>query len=199
MASTLNAAIGAAVAMLLWTSLGLAITRRVVPALALPMAPVVGWAVHSAVTLPIFLVLPFSATCAATVAGVPLLGAVAARFGTARADVIASAVPSWAYVLAASLAIAPAAAVLPKLVGDAVYLAAPIFDHAKVALIDDMMKFGLPPGNPFFGDASPRLAYYYLWHFSASELALAAGIIGWEADVAMTWFSAFSSLAVMMV
>jgi hypothetical protein len=198
MASTLNAAIGAAVAMLLWTSLGLAITRRVVPALALPMAPVVGWAVHSAVTLPIFLVLPFSATHVATVAGVTFLGAVAARLATGRADVIASAGPSWAYVLAASLAIAPAAAVLPKLVGDAAYLAGPVFDHAKVALIDDVMKFGLPPGNPFFGDASPRLTYYYLWHFSAAELALAIGISGWEADVAMTWFSAFSSLAVMM-
>src|SRR5229473_5376341 len=101
MASTLHAAVGATVALLFWTSLGLTITRRVVPALALPMAPVVGWAVHSAIALPIFLVLPFSATCVATVAGVTFLGAVAARLATARADVIASAVPSWAYVLAA--------------------------------------------------------------------------------------------------
>ena len=49
MASTHYAAIGAAIALLFWTSLGLAITRRVVPALALPMAPVVGWAMHSAI------------------------------------------------------------------------------------------------------------------------------------------------------
>jgi hypothetical protein len=198
MASTLNAAIGAAVAMLLWTSLGLAITRRVVPALALPMAPVVGWAVHCAIALLVFLALPFSATDVRTMAGVTFLGAVAVWLAAGRADAIAIAIPRCAYLLAALLAMAPAAAVLPKIVGDAVYLAAPIFDHAKVALIDDMMKFGLPPGNPFFGDPSPRLAYYYLWHFSAAELALVAGISGWEADVAMTWFSAFASLAVMI-
>jgi hypothetical protein len=199
MASTLNAAIGAAVAVLFWTCLGLVVTRRLVPALALPTAPIIGWAVHSAVALPVFFVLPFSATHVVTVAGLTFLAAVAASLATTRADAIASPVPAWAYALAALLAMAPAAAVLPKIVGDAVYLAAPIFDHAKVALIDDMMKFGLPPGNPFFSDADhPRFAYYYLWHFSAAELALATGIGGWEADAAMTGFSAATSLALMM-
>jgi hypothetical protein len=198
MASTLNAAIGAA-AMLFWTCLGLVVTRRLVPALALPMAPIIGWAVHSAVALPIFFVLQFSPTNVVTVAGLTFLAAVAASLATTRADSIASTVPAWAYASAALLAMAPAAAVLPKIAGDAVYLADPVFDHAKVALIDDMMKFGLPPGNPFFGDVDhPRFAYYYLWHFSAAELALATGIGGWEADAAMTWFSAATSLALMM-
>jgi hypothetical protein len=198
MASTFYAAFGAAVALLFWTPLGLTITRRVVPALALPMAPVVGWAVHNAIALPIFFVLAFSAMHVTAVAGVMFLAAIAIWLARAPADAIATTVPPWAYALAALLALAPSAAILPKLSGDAVYLAAPIFDHAKVALVDDMMKFGVPPGNPFFGDAFPRLSYYYLWHFSAAELALAAGISGWEADVAMTWFSAFASLAMMM-
>jgi len=198
MASTFYAAFGAAVALLFWTSLGLTITRRVVPALALPMAPVVGWAVHSAIALPIFFVLAFSAMHVAAVGGVMFLAAVAIWLASARADAIATTVPPWAYALAALLALAPSAAILPKLSGDAVYLAAPIFDHAKVALVEDMMKFGVPPGNPFFGDVFPRLSYYYLWHFSAAELALAAGISGWEADAAMTWFSAFASLTMMM-
>jgi hypothetical protein len=199
MASTLNAAIGAAAAMLFWTFLGLVVTRRLVPALALPMAPIIGWAVHSAVALPLFFVLPFSATNVVIVAGLTFLAAVAASLATTRVDSIASTVPAWAYASAALLAMAPAAAVLPKIVGDAVFLADPIFDHAKVALIDDMMKFGLPPGNPFFGDVDhPRFAYYYLWHFSAAELALATGIGGWEADAAMTWFAAATSLALMM-
>ena len=198
MASTLYAAIGAAVALLFWTSLGLAITRRVVPALALPMAPVVGWAVHSAIALPIFFVLAFSAMHVTAVAGVTFLAAIAIWLARARADAIATTVPPWAYALAALLALAPSAAILPKLSGDAVYLAAPIFDHSKVALVEDMMKFGVPPGNPFFGDAFPRLSYYYLWHFSAAELALATGISGWDADVAMTWFSSFASLTMMM-
>src|SRR5271169_6147524 len=91
---------------------------------------------------------------------------------------------------------APAAAILPKFAGDAVYLADPIFDHAKVALIDDMTRLGLPPGNPFFAEGG--FVYYYLWHFSAAELARLLGVNGWEADAAMTWFSAFASLAAMM-
>jgi hypothetical protein len=198
MASTFYAAFGATVALLFWTSLGLTITRRVVPALALPMAPVVGWAVHSAIALPISFVLAFSAMHVIAVGGVMFLAAVAIWLTSARADVIATTVPPWAYALAALLALAPSAAILPKLSGDAIYLAAPIFDHAKVALVEDMMKFGVPPGNPFFGDAFPRLSYYYLWHFSAAELALAGGINGWEADAAMTWFSAFASLTMMM-
>jgi hypothetical protein len=198
MASMLHAAIGAAAAMLFWTSLGLAVTRRAVPAVALPMAPVVGWAVHSAVALPIFFLLPFTAANVLAVACVVFLAAVAASLATARTDAIVVPVPPWAYVAAALLAMAPAAAVLPKVAGDAIYLTAPIFDHAKVALIDDLMKFGAPPGNPFFADAYPRLAYYYLWHFSAAGLALVTGISGWEADIALTWFSGFASLAVMM-
>jgi hypothetical protein len=201
MASTLHSAIGAAAAILFWTCVGLFITRRLLPALALPLAPVIGWAVHGAVALPVFFVLPFSPANVVAVAGAILLAAVAASGATTRSvatrDVLP--VPAWAYGLAGLLALVPAAALLPKIAGDAVYLADPIFDHAKVALIDDMMKFGLPPGNPFYDDADhPRLAYYYLWHFGAAELALATGITGWEADVAMTWFAAVASLALMM-
>jgi hypothetical protein len=199
MASTLNAAIGAAAAMLLWTCLGLCVTRRLVPALAVPMAPVIGWAVHSAIALPVFLVLPFSALNVVAVAGLVLVAAITASCATTRSDAGASAVPAWAYLFAALLAMAPAAAILPKINGDAVYLADQIFDHAKVALIDDMIRLGPPPGNPFFGDPDhPRFAYYYLLHFSAAELSLATGISGWEADVAMTWFSAVASLVLMM-
>jgi hypothetical protein len=38
------------------------------------------------------------------------------------------------------------------------------------------------------------LAYYYLWHFSAAELSLLTGMTGWEADAAVSWFTAFSGL-----
>ena len=63
-----------------------------------------------------------------------------------------------------------------------------------------MTRLGLPPVNPFFGEigGSDRLAYYYLFYFSAAQLALALGLSGWEADIAMTWFSAFGSLSLMM-
>ena len=60
-------------------------------------------------------------------------------------------------------------------------------------MIDEMARSGVPPANPFFGGAGTpaRLAYYYLWHFSAAELSLLAGISGWEADAALTWFTCF--------
>ena len=201
MASTVNAAIGAAVALLIWTCVGLPIARRLIPACALPMAPVIGWAVHNAIALPIFFILPFSAPNVLGIAGLALVVSVGVSRPTASPHAVASAnaVPPWAFALAALMACAPAAAILPKFSGEAVYLSDQIFDHVKVALIDNMMKFGLPPGNPFFGDPDhPRLAYYYLWHFSAAQLALAAHISAWEADVAMTWFSAAASLAAAM-
>src|SRR6202043_2742103 len=91
-------------------------------------------------------------------------------------------VPPWAWIGAALLALIPAIAVLPKSVGDGAILAGPIFDHAKVALIDEISRLGLPPGNPFFGDANepPRLAYYYLWYFNAAQLSAGLGVSGWE-------------------
>jgi hypothetical protein len=73
-----------------------------------------------------------------------------------------------------------------------------MFDHAKVAMIDEMTRLGVPPGNPFHGGQDTPLAYYYLWHFSAAELKLATGINGWEADAALTAFTAYSSLMLMM-
>ncbi len=237
MASTINVAIGAAVAMLWWTALGYVVTRRLVPqALALPMAPTVGWAIHGAVALLVFLAIPFSAMTVATVALTVVLGAAATSHLTAQLRGAAflpsswpgssrpstsefakegvggrdkpghdestnderytRSVPFWTYGAATLLAMAPAAAVLPKWTGDGVSLDYRIFDHAKVALVDDLMKFGLPAGNPFF--AEPHLAYYYLWHFSAAELAVTIGVSGWEADAAMTWFAAAASLAMMM-
>ena len=114
------------------------------------------------------------------------------------------AVPPWtiaaAALLAGVLALAPASAIVPKHYGDAVQLADPIFDHAKIAFIDSMARLGVPPVNPVFGEfgAPGRLAYYYLWHFSAAELALVARATGWEADIGLTWFTAFASLSLMM-
>ena len=179
------------------------ISQRILPrTLAWPVAPALGWAVHSALVLPVFLLIGFSKV---TVLGVALLSLVVAIAAIRRsehrdADAPEPHVATWAYAGAALLAVGVAIAIVPKAADDGVILAAPIFDHAKVAIIDEMTRLGVPPGNPFFGEASPstRLAYYYLWHFSAAELALATGASGWEADIASTWIAAFSSLALMM-
>ena len=63
-----------------------------------------------------------------------------------------------------------------------------------------MTRLGLPPVNPEIGEAGTagHLAYYYLWHFSAAEIALLTSSRGWEADTGLTWFTAFASLNLMM-
>jgi len=187
-----------------WTVLGFALARRLVgPALALPIAPALGWAVHSAAALPILLLAGFSTTTVAIVSAAALAGSLVALLlqRPRHEDPSDLLVPVWAYLGAAVLALAAAVAIMPKVGIDGVAFAPPIFDHSKVALIDEMTRLGLPPGNPFFGavgEPASRLAYYYLWHFSAAELALLTGASGWEADIAMTWFTAFSSLALML-
>ena len=203
MPSTLNVAAIALGALLFWTCIGTAIARRVLPGgLALPFAPAIGWAVHTALALPILRLVGLSQL---SVIGLGVL-ALAARFAVPRAWPAARPadaepqVPAWAYGLAALLALAPAIALLPKSVADGIILSGPIYDHSKVAMIDEMARLGVPPGNPFFGEGgeASRLVYYYLWHFSAAQLAAAFGVSGWTADVALTWVTAFASLAAMM-
>jgi hypothetical protein len=202
MASPLNATLCALVATALWTLLGCALSRRLLPgALAAGAAPVVGWAVHSAIALPLFTLTGFTAPIVIVAAVIFAISAfvslkLAAKPGAEKLPTI----PLWVFAAAAVLALAPAVAILPKISGDSVYLADPIFDHAKIAIIDAMARQGLPPVDPVFGAVTGRgqLLYYYLWHFSAAELALTLHITGWEADIGLTWFTAFASLSLLM-
>ncbi len=206
MASPINAAVCALAATVFWTLLGYAVGRRILPrALALGAAPVLGWAVHSAATLPILELIGFTPSAVIVIAIICTLvaaGSIAASH-VKSGDAWQSAAMLWtcaATAAAAVLALAPAAAIVPKFSAGAVYLADPIFDHSKIAIIDAMARQGLPPVNPIFGafGAKSSLAYYYLWHFSAAQLALPLGASGWEADIGLTWFTAFASLALMM-
>lgn len=202
MASGLDVLFCALAATVLWPGVGFALARQILPgALALPLAPVLGWAVHSAVALPLHMLAGMSRVVVVTqiVASLAVAFICWLRSGL-RGDTPSPAVPLWAYAAAGVLALGVAAAVLPKTTADGVALAGPIFDHSKIAMIDEMARLGVPPGNPFFTDtASPtRLSYYYLWHFSAAELAVLTGASGWEADAGLTWFTAFSSLSLMM-
>jgi hypothetical protein len=202
MASSVNAALAALLATAFWSLLGFAVARRLLPrTLALGAAPVLGWAVHSAVALPLFILIGFSS---AAVGGVGALCVLAAGVASTRAVNAAAGepptIPIWAYAGAAILALAPTIAILPKISPGAVHLADPIFDHSKIAIIDAMTRQGLPPVDPVFLTAGShaQLFYYYLWHFSAAELALLVHISGWEADAGLTWFTAFASLCLMM-
>jgi hypothetical protein len=202
-ASPDNAFLCALIAIAFWTLLGYGLARRLVPrALAFGGAAVIGWAVHSAVTLPIYVwtgltpmtVVAVGALCI-LVSGLSLSSRVSQREPES-----APGIPTWTFAAAAILALAPAVAILPKFHGDAVQLADPIFDHSKSAIVDAIARLGMPPVNPVFGEHGEpgRLAYYYLWHFSAAEVALAANATGWEADIGLTWFTAFASLTLMM-
>ncbi|HZE47794.1 MAG TPA: hypothetical protein VE087_13015, partial [Xanthobacteraceae bacterium] len=114
MASTLNAALSAVAALLFWTCLGASITHRFAPrSLMLPLAPVVGWAAHSAVALPIFRVVGFSQPSVLGTALLALLaGVLALRARPGEAEPGAT-VPAWAFVAAALLALLPAIALFP--------------------------------------------------------------------------------------
>jgi hypothetical protein len=203
MASSVNAALCALLATAFCTVLGYALCRHVLSrALALGAAPVLGWAVFSAATLPIFTAIGFSAVTVTGVAALCLAlagGSLLLQPGPAE-TAPEIAIKPYCFVAAALVALIPAVAILPKYSADGVHLATPIFDHSKIAIVDAMMRQGLPPVDPVFaaGAAGGRLVYYYLWHFSAAELALPLRASGWEADVGLTWFTAFASLAVMM-
>jgi hypothetical protein len=202
MASPLNAALCALLAVAFWSLLGYALCRRLLPRpLAAGAAPVMGWAVHSAATLPLFALIGFSPIAVAAVAALCAIAAAADlwRAPKERTERV-PAIPWWAFAAAAVLALVPAAAILPKFSAIGVHLADPIFDHSKIAMIDAMARQGLPPVNPVFGAVGmpDRLPYYYLWHYGAAELALPLHMSGWEADIALTWFTAFASLCVIM-
>ena len=203
MASPVNALVCALIATAFWSLLGYALGRRLVPrVLAIGAAPVVGWSAHSAATLPIYFLFGFSPSLVGGIGAICVLIACFSLSQPRLAGEIKPAriIPVWAFAAAAVVALLPAATVLPKSSGGAVWLADATFDHAKIAIVDAMARLGLPPVNPVFGeaDASSGLAYYYLWHFSAAEIALVTSMSGWEADVGLTWFSAFASLSLMM-
>ena len=203
MASPVNALVCALIATAFWSLLGYALGRRLVPrVLAIGAAPVVGWSVHSAATLPIYFLFGFSPSLVGGIGAICVLIACFSLSQPRLAGEIKPAriIPVWAFAAAGVVALLPAATVLPKSSGGAVWLADATFDHAKIAIVDAMARLGLPPVNPVFGeaDASSGLAYYYLWHFSAAEIALVTSMSGWEADVGLTWFSAFASLSLMM-
>ena len=162
----------------------------------------IGWSVHSAATLPIYLLFGFSPLLVAGIGAVCVLSLVfrcRSRARRLRSNLRRpfrrgrSPPPQ----LSRFCRRRPSC---PKSSGDAVWLADATFDHAKIAIIDAMARLGLPPVNPVFGEAGAPsgLAYYYLWHFSAAEIALVTSMSGWEADVGLTWFTAFASLSLMM-
>jgi hypothetical protein len=186
---------------LICLSVGWPLARRLVAerSLGLALAPIVGWAVFNTLALPILSAVGFTRVTGALLCAAPILAGLGASFSwPPRSTGGGTEVPPWAFAAAAVLAVVPALAAWPKFVAGGVLIAEAMFDHSKAAIIDDIVRLGLPPGNPFFDGPEPRLVYYYLWHFSAAIPAVLWRTSGWEADIALTWFTAFASLSLMM-
>lgn len=64
----------------------------------------------------------------------------------------------------------------------------PLFDHAKVALVNSINRSGLPIINPFsYSSVDPTLHYYFAWYFSAAVIANLLNIDGYGAIVVNSW------------
>ena len=141
MPSALHALFCGLTATLLWTCIGLPLASRVVPrSMALPVAPLLGWAVHSTLALAGLLFIGFSSLTVVALTGVALLVSIAVLSGrliTPEFGQDGVSVPAWAYGGALLLAIAPAIAIMPKLIDGAVAFSAPVFDHSKVATLGE--------------------------------------------------------------
>ncbi len=101
-----------------------------------------------------------------------------------------------AVMAAAAIALLPMAAMMPKGPATALHLAGPVYDHLKAAMVDQMLREGVPPSNPFVSGPGVRglLPYYYGWHLFAAILARLTMLSGWGGDAALTGLTAWCSL-----
>ena len=69
----------------------------------------------------------------------------------------------------------------------------------KIAVVDAILRDGLPVPNPFYGPGGRGVfAYYYLWHFSVALVARLSGASAWTAEAAMTGFTATASILLVL-
>ncbi|MBS0247778.1 MAG: hypothetical protein JSR61_14275 [Proteobacteria bacterium] len=203
MISLTQASLCAALALAFYGLIGLPLAQRVLMRPLVPwLAPALGWAVHAALALPLCFVIGLDRTTAVAIFAVPAVIAAVVLWRRQPALLSEHALPWWLVIIVlagvALIALDFMAVDLPKMSAQGVTLAAPIFDHSKIAMIDEMARLGVPPGNPFYGGEGPaRLSYYYLWHFSAAELSLLTGLSGWATDAGMSAFTGFAAVLAM--
>ncbi len=185
------AAFGAAA--VFFTAIGLPLARAVAPRGMPPlaMAPALGWAVFMTLALPLLSAIGFGWIAVTAFAVVALASAAALARLSSPGPTVAMPAPA----LAAALAVLPTVAIMPKTAASGILLAPPVFDHVKIAIVDAILRSGLPVPNPFYGPGGTgHLAYYYLWHFGAAMLGCGLHVGGWTADATMTGFTAYASL-----
>jgi hypothetical protein len=209
MFSFAHVAFAFAVAGLLWGWFGFALggfafaDRR----LRLFTAPLLGWAVHTAVSIPVLVLVGFNRASVLILAALTIVAAVLLWRMQPRADEPGSLrhemgrLPWIAIVAAALLATLPSLATMsPKKHPEGLVLADPISDRAKVAIVSEIARGHLPPQNPFYAEAghNPELVYYWGWHASAAQLSYLPRVSAWEADAGLSWFTTFAGLLALM-
>jgi hypothetical protein len=97
---------------------------------------------------------------------------------------------------AALWAVIPTINIFPVVYQDGLFVNVPIFDHAKIAIVDAIAREGLLPINPYYAPDGKTilLIYYYTWHFLVSQLKLLVGVTGWQAEVALNWFTGLATI-----
>src|SRR5688572_13471990 len=157
MAQIDNGVLCATAMLALWTILGLPIALRLVPGAAGPAwAPTLGWAIYSAIALPLFGWIGMTRGTVLAATGLAVVAAcVAVPWRSLREGVTRWALwPIIGVTAAVALACIAAAAILPKTTSDGITLSAQIYDHAKIAMVDEAIRAGVPITNPFFHEVS---------------------------------------------
>jgi hypothetical protein len=94
---------------------------------------------------------------------------------------------------AAIASILPAINIYPWIIHGGLYINIPTADHVKVAFTDGIAREGLPLKNPVYAPNGSRilLSYSYGWYIMAAEIKKLTRSTGWQAEVALTWFTSF--------
>jgi hypothetical protein len=122
----------------------------------------------------------------------PLLDEVDAAADTPRRITIAATI---VLILGAALAaLVPTIQVYPFILHGGLYVFSPTADHVKVAFTDAIARGGLPLKNPLYAPRGDRilLSYSYGWYVLAAEIKKLSHSTGWQAEVALTWFTSFA-------
>ncbi|MER9056894.1 hypothetical protein [Mesorhizobium sp. M0910] len=160
------------------------------------IAPVIGLGIFGAAGVSVFHLLPLTAINLILV--VLALFAVAFWLSKGAVDPLLRSPtnPGFSWLTVAFLlCLLPTFAIIPQHYGESAGVGDPIWDHTKIAIINEIAQNGLPPGNPYYSEAGTpsKLIYYYVWHFIAACSSVITGASGWEADIALTGMTALCS------
>jgi hypothetical protein len=201
MISTLSLSIAVFVFLIAGYTVGFPLSRHldVDPQRRLLVAPTLGLAVYAGVCGLVFRYLPFSAISVSSIfVVVAIFSFLAGRSGDHKAILFAAGgAPGPGAIFAAiGIAILTTLAVVPHFTGNSVSFGTPVFDHEKVAIIDEIINNGTPPHNPFvsYTGTTNVLNYYYLWYLLAATASITTGLSGWTVDAALTFVTALASL-----